>query len=67
MVKNWEQTVGKSEIENYIQLVRDIQQIENKQGYFIYYAVNGFTEEAKELLQENEIMYSSHKIWKLEI
>jgi len=66
-VKNWQQPVGRDEVEKFIQAVQDIHEIENEHGYFIYYSLNGFTQVAKELLRKNNIMYSYREIWKLEL
>lgn len=64
-VKNWQQPIGRSEVKKFIDAVQDIRKIEEKQSYFIYYALNGFTQGAEELLIKHRIMYSSKEKWKL--
>ena len=66
-VKNWQQAIGKNEIEKFVQLVQELRGMEDRQGYYIYYALNGFTKEAEELLSENNIMYSCNNKWELDL
>lgn len=65
-VKNWQQAVGKNEVERFVRVVKDIRKMKNRQGYFIYYALNGFSEEAEKILRQYDIMYSSNEKWPLD-
>lgn len=65
-VKNREQRITKSELEGFIGAVQDIRKT-GIRGYFICYAINGFTEEAIEVLKENDIMYSFAEKWRMEL
>jgi len=66
-VKNWEEVVGTNEVKRFIDTVQDIRKIKGKQGFFFFYAMNGFTQGAKELLIKYDIMYSYNEKWKLEV
>jgi hypothetical protein len=66
-VKNWEEVVGTNEVKRFINTVQDIRKIKGKQGFFTFYAMNGFTQGAKELLVKYDIMYSYNEKWKLEV
>ncbi len=65
-VKNCKQPVHKGQVENFIKFVQGIKLRKDEKGYFIFYSLNGFTEEAEKLLKENNIMYSSLDMWDFE-
>lgn len=65
-VKNWQEPVDKKEVEKFVNVVKDLR-FSGYNGYFIYYALNGFKKEAQRLLKENGIMYSEWEKWKFEI
>lgn len=66
-VKNYETAISVNDVEKFIETSKVLKRIETEQsGYFIIYSLNGFTDDAKNLLIKNSIMYSDYSMWKLE-
>jgi len=65
-VKNIVFNLEGGRLEGFIGAVQDIRKT-GIRGYFICYAINGFTEEAIEVLKENDIMYSFAEKWRMEL
>ncbi|MDI3312173.1 MAG: hypothetical protein QJR05_12215 [Thermoanaerobacterium sp.] len=61
-VKSWERSISKSDTEKFVKTVEDMKTLGIK-GYFIYYSLNGFEDDAKKYLNENGIMYADKKSW----
>lgn len=66
-VKNFENPATINDVEKFIETTQIIKKIKSENcGYFIFYALNGFTKEAKNLLIKNNIMYSDYNKWNLD-
>ncbi|WP_155812179.1 hypothetical protein [Thermoanaerobacterium thermosaccharolyticum] len=47
-VKSWERPISKSDAEKFVKTVEDMKTLGIK-GYFIYYSLNGFEDDAKKI------------------
>ncbi len=65
-IKNWQQKVGKNTVNEFVKKVKVLRET-NSEGYFIFYALNGFTSRAEEMMVENDIMYADWENWPIEI
>ena len=65
-IKNWQQKVDSNTVEEFVRKVKMLGEMEHK-GFYIFYALNGFTEQAEEILVENDIMYTDWENWPIEI
>ena len=65
-IKNWQQKVDSNTVEEFVRKVKMLGEMEYK-GFYIFYALNGFTEQAEEILVENDIMYADWENWPIEI
>lgn len=63
-MKGQEKKVGQAEVEEFLRL-KDIAQRLDMRGYYILYSLNGFDDDAIDLLCRNSIMYADAGSWEV--